>query len=565
VRAILVTFAVEEGLHPALGAAPYGVLSRQLPRLLVSRLNGGSDSGIRFFPFLGKQDGRRCFLKLTSMLPRETIRALLGKTPIPPLLVDGLIKADSLRLRLWNTATGREEFHEDLAFDPRAPKPALRRALFEITGALGWEGGMPSLPDLEGEALAWFLCAHDDLLALEADLHSGDGEPLAAVRKAFALAPGDPALRGLLIESCVKLLDKGRSPHLVAEALCGSLGHGSDWDAGFLVRAGAVLEGCRRPDDACTLYMQAAKLQPGHRAATARAAHLHFASGRYSEARTVLEDGLGVGDRPLTLVAQLAAVEECLGNLTARDRLFEELMGARELPPRVARVVAGYLLGQNRYGEARRVAERALESNPRHAALLLERARAVLLLGDGHAAQDDLARCLEADPSPRLRVEARKLMRLTSRPGALAEMMSIEQALERGEEVQALRRCRRLVAENRSLGEAWLLLGSLHQRLDNSRRAERALSRALALEPRLGEAHDRLGILLVSRGRYRSGYSHLIRAVGELSEDPAPRIHLAQACHFLGLREEGRGYLDEALRLGGDVELVARVRERFFG
>ncbi len=59
IRAILVTFAVEEGLQPAPGAAPYGVLSRQLPRLLVTRLNGGSDSGIRFVPFLGKRDGRR--------------------------------------------------------------------------------------------------------------------------------------------------------------------------------------------------------------------------------------------------------------------------------------------------------------------------------------------------------------------------------------------------------------------------------------------------------------------------------------------------------------------------
>ena len=50
IRAILVTLAVEEGLEPAPGAAPYGVLSRQLPRLLVSQLNGGADRGVRFWP-----------------------------------------------------------------------------------------------------------------------------------------------------------------------------------------------------------------------------------------------------------------------------------------------------------------------------------------------------------------------------------------------------------------------------------------------------------------------------------------------------------------------------------
>ena len=38
-------------LKPVVGAAPYDVLARQLPRLLVTRLNNGGDRGVRYFPF----------------------------------------------------------------------------------------------------------------------------------------------------------------------------------------------------------------------------------------------------------------------------------------------------------------------------------------------------------------------------------------------------------------------------------------------------------------------------------------------------------------------------------
>ena len=168
--AILFSFAVEEGLQPVPGAAPYGVLSRQLPRLLVNRLNGDSDRGVRFFPFVGSDLGERRFLRLTGMLSLERLCALLDKMPVPPLLVDGEIGLGSLHLRVQDTRTGRPVFDESLCFEPGDPQPVLRRALFEITGALGWKGELPALPDLQGEALASFLCAHDELLSLEVNL-----------------------------------------------------------------------------------------------------------------------------------------------------------------------------------------------------------------------------------------------------------------------------------------------------------------------------------------------------------------------------------------------------------
>ena len=82
--------------------------------------------------------------------------------------------------------------------------------------------------------------------------------------------------------------------------------------------------------------------------------------------------------------------------------------------------------------------------------------------------------------------------------------------------------------------------------------------------PELGEAHNRLGTLLLQRGRYSDAVKHLRHAAKLLPWEASPRIHLAQACYYVGCPEEGREALTQAERMGGDPELVARVRQAFF-
>ena len=76
--AILYTLAVEEGLPPVVGAAPYSVLARQLPRLVVNRMNGDRDEGVRFFPLLGTVEGKRQFFSIPEMLDAERLMTLHG-------------------------------------------------------------------------------------------------------------------------------------------------------------------------------------------------------------------------------------------------------------------------------------------------------------------------------------------------------------------------------------------------------------------------------------------------------------------------------------------------------
>jgi Flp pilus assembly protein TadD len=90
------------------------------------------------------------------------------------------------------------------------------------------------------------------------------------------------------------------------------------------------------------------------------------------------------------------------------------------------------------------------------------------------------------------------------------------------------------------------------------------LRRALGIDDNLGEAHNRLGILLLSQGNLDLGTQHLLRA-GLLSPgDPAPRLHLAQAFALLGRVQEGERHLAEAERLGANAQTLAAIRAQFF-
>ena len=99
-HAVVFAFAVEDGLAPVVGAAPYDVLARQIPRILVGQLNGDSDRGVRFFPFLGPVDGARSFLRLREPLDPKALVALHKQEGVDRL-VDGVYTRHQARAYLY--------------------------------------------------------------------------------------------------------------------------------------------------------------------------------------------------------------------------------------------------------------------------------------------------------------------------------------------------------------------------------------------------------------------------------------------------------------------------------
>jgi hypothetical protein len=134
--AVVFAFAISDGLQPVVGAAPFDVLSRQIPRALVAQLNGNGDRGLRFFPFLGPVDGQRGFLRLRELLDAKSLVALHKQVDVD-LVVDGLLYQDRLLWRVVDGSTGSVRLSIELPFDPLEPLAVLPRLSFELVGLLG--------------------------------------------------------------------------------------------------------------------------------------------------------------------------------------------------------------------------------------------------------------------------------------------------------------------------------------------------------------------------------------------------------------------------------------------
>ncbi|MSR39930.1 MAG: tetratricopeptide repeat protein [Planctomycetes bacterium] len=560
--AVVFGFAVQDGLIPVVNAAPYDVLARQLPRQLVQLLNAGVDRGVRFFPFLANSGGKRTFLRLHEALPIATL-ASLHQNPAVRGLVDGTIGGTAVQMRIYDHAQRLlREF--ELPFDPRRPCDMLLRMQFEIMSEFGWEGRPQSPPPVGDVVLAWLLIAKDELLAFEAAIApESDADPLRAVRSCIEFAPDVVAVQDVAIETVAFLL---RSGQRLGEAvlLLNQLAAAAPATFQLCRRIGALQQAAGDLLGSAATWTRAAMLQPDNAEAVELAASLWFRCGNTDEALSVLVRIRQHGTLSVAGLGQLAAVADRRGDRVLRDQITSELLAVPMVPLSVARLLTSFLLEDGRASEALAVAERTLARHPQDASLWLEAGRARLILEDNEGAGVALRRSLEQGLSGEPRRDADRLLRLAKVPGLFSAMRLADKALSVSQQEHALHIARQLVRSAADSAEAWLFFGIVRQRLGQTWRSERALRNALRLDGNLGEAHNRLGVLLVSKGNLDEGLQHLLRAELLSPVDPSPRLHLAQAFALLGRAADGEREMVQAERLGANPLSLAAIRQKFF-
>jgi tetratricopeptide (TPR) repeat protein len=555
---VVFAFAVADGLLPAVGAAPYDVLARQLPRLLVARLNGDADRGARYFPFVGNDDGRRTFLSLTDFVAPERL-AELHRQPDVRLLVDARLDADGLHWRIHDANRAALLRACTVPFDPRQPLAPLPRLEFEIGDLLGRTDRPQPIAALAGEALGWWLIAKDAVLRAETNLLAdGDGDPLRAALRLVELAADEPLAQDVALELAAHVARRSRT-HPSLAALVGGLTPHLVADVERLERHAALAQTIGDEHAAATSLARAARLAPQRPELTERAAALLYRCGRHTELSRLVQALRDQGQVSPIALAQLAAVADRIGDRRLRGELTAELLTRPTLPVAVARLLVSFLLEEERAEPARAVAERALAADPAHGMLQFELGRACLLLGDDAAAATALAAALALGVAPAVQAQARRLQRLARVPGLWRGSCAVEAAVAAGDLPTALLAARRLVAAYRDVPEALYLLGLVRHKLAQPRRAERWLRRALAGDPDCADTHNRLGVLLLERGALREGHEHLRTAHRLAPDDAAPLLHLAQACALLGEPTEARQHLVAAQRCGADPQLLAAV------
>jgi Flp pilus assembly protein TadD len=169
-------------------------------------------------------------------------------------------------------------------------------------------------------------------------------------------------------------------------------------------------------------------------------------------------------------------------------------------------------------------------------------------------------RAIELGVPPAVLGLAHRFLRLLAVPGLWTGSQRVEQALAASDLVAADAAARALLRRVGAVGEAWFLFGLVRHKRGRLRAAERLLRRALRCDPRLPDAHNRLGILLVADGRIEEGHRHLAEAHELAPGDPSPLLHLAQACALLGQLTAAEQHLAAAERCGADPQLAAAVR-----
>ncbi|HEX6813271.1 MAG TPA: hypothetical protein VF384_16740 [Planctomycetota bacterium] len=553
-------FAVADGLSPVVGAASYEVLARQLPRMLVERLNGSEDQGVRFLPFLGPIEGVRSFLRLHDMLQPAAL-ARLHKQGDVRLLCDGMLRAGVLHWRALDGRTQKVLHEADLPFDPRQPLDALTRIEFEVMGLLGRTGRPRAVRPLTGEALGWWLVVKDAALRREANLADPSPDPLRPARRCIELAAADEEVQQAVLDFTGLCLKRGETRTEVGPLLA-QLAAAIDGSVPVLERLGAQLLAAGDESTAALVALRAARQAPERRELVERAAAQLFGLGRYDEVREVVGLARERGVASAEALAQFAAACDVTGDRNTRTALVAELIALPDLSLPVARLVVSFLIEDDRPAMARNIAERALVKEPGHAVLHFELGRACLLLGDGEAAAPALEKALQLGLAPKVDVQARRFLRLASVPGLWAATQRIESAIAAGDLQTALAAGRALVRKA-GVAEAWFLVGIVNHKLEQPRRAERALRRAVRCDASFADAHNWLGILLVGKGRVAQGHRHLLRAHDLAPSDASPLLHLAQACALLGRSEEAERYVLAAERAGAEERLVQAVRREF--
>lgn len=554
-QVVVFAFAVEDGLAPVVAAAPYSVLARQIPRVLVEVLNSGGDRGARFFPFLGRVDGARTFLRLRRPLEPKALIALHEKENVD-LFVDGVLRQQQLEWRVLDRA-GEVLLRLEVDFDPADPLAVLPRLAYELHGQLGRTGQVATGIELGGEAMGWYLVLKDELLWREAGLPEVSEQPLRAAARCVELAAEVAEVRQLVVEFLALLLRRGLHRAAVGEVAV-ALGAAVE-DGRLLDRLAGLTFAAGDAAAAAAMVVRAATLLPEDRALAERAASMAFQHGDDGDVEAVVSAARAAGSATPRLLAQLAATKDRAGDHVGRSALVEELLGEAELPVPAARLVASFLLEDDRAGDAKDVLDAAIARAPDDAGLHFELGRCCLLLGDTARAAVALRHALDLGLTGATSEQAERLLRHASVPGLWQGLQLIEKAVAAGQLTSALDAARALVRRVGPVAEAWLLFGVVEHKRGRLRRAERLLRRAVRYDEDAAEAHGRLGVLLLQSGRVAEAEEHLMRAHELAPEDGATLLHMAQAAALGGKRQEAAQHARRAGQLGAAQELVEAV------
>lgn len=575
---VFLPFSLEPGLSGSRPDLPLGALARQVPQILCSLAHGQDGLVARFFPLVGFEDGERGFTSFEDLLPPEQVlgKLLRSVQPVPAIVVDGHVGQREICLRTLRSTEEGPEIAALVSFPTTLedPRVLLNRLTLELWDVLDLATRVRTPPRLGREALWLYLEAKDRELALRAGLLSPQEDPFAPIVQALALEPQSQDLHEALLTLASVSITQQRGDPLLAAAALSHAAENTEVRLTWLGQAFRLAQ--QSGHNEATLELgRAILLRAPDQAELAQSLARYLAGRRrYSEARRLLEDSVeacGMQSRPAApgedelrgeMLALLFQLSSTLGDDEACDRWMTALLQCPRQPQAVLPFAAQWLMDQDRWDEAQDILTQATDPDLATPELALAQGRLHLLRGEHDLARTSLE--LAQTGEERLRAEADRLLRMAGGVPVLSRLLEIERLQRGGALPQALGLARRVVKDRPDLAESWYALGLVRSVLGQSRRAIRALRQALRRRSDYPAARNRLGILLVSTGRYRDGYRELEKVLQAEEDIMSPLLHMTQACYHLKRHEEGVQYLERAEELFPDHPAVRQTRTTFY-
>ncbi|MCC6748081.1 MAG: tetratricopeptide repeat protein [Deltaproteobacteria bacterium] len=535
-----------------------------------------------------------------------TLRVIDGRVEetsfVSPTAYESYLRAQ-LALHRGDAATALPYLKVALAFDPDSAYLHTQLAL-----ALAKLGRRSEALHRLGEALR-LASDFPDALLLQGDLHRRAGE-LALAEGSYARCvtanPAEPAAylryaqlleRRGAVERARQVLQAlvQRSPHhraaqrYLARLCLGQLDypcagaayeqllqHESDADTLMSLAHVRLAEG--RRTDAVRLLREALDRSGAHPAVAGRLLEVFQHAGDRRSATDllqILEQEAGDDDGERAQLVELMLQ----GRHYARALALLEERGPRDEPPMLAALRVGALAGLGRTTEALKLARSLLTGpqGPLAASRLARQHDEARVPGQGEAILREglarhpnhpgliaaLSRNLSRQGKHAEAIElARRALAKGRAPRALtfALAAALEQA---GQWVEAVALIRAVLRESPNDAAALNFIGfTLADRRQDLDGAERAIRRALRLEPTEGYIMDSLGWLHYRRGRLAEAERVLTFAVRVSPEEPELLTHLGEVHAALKRLPQAIELFRRAASLSKDGRLTARIEER---
>jgi tetratricopeptide (TPR) repeat protein len=583
---LFLPFSLEPGLSESRPDLPLGALVRQVPHLLCSLAHGQDGLRARFFPFVSSESGKRGFTSFEDLLPPEQVlgQLLQSISPTPTIVIDGHVGAVETCIRaLRHTAEGPEI--TGLASFPTTfedPRVLLNRLTLELWDLLDLATRVRTPPRFGREALWLFLEGKDRELALRAGLVTSDEDPFAPIVQALALEPQSQDLHDALLAMASVSITQGRGDPLLAAAALAHAAENDEVRMAWLSQAFRLAQQSGHNEATLELGRAILLREPGQEELALSLARHLAGRRRYSEARRLLRDcieapGMSADTESSTdpemanpnrdeqrghVFALLFQLSSTLGDDDACDRWMEALLQCKHRPVAVLPFAAQWLMDQRRWDSAQAILSDATDQEQVAPELALAQGRLLLLRGQQDQAKPWLEIAIAGDPH--VETEAQRLTEIADGQPVLADLKEIETLNHAGSLPEALDLARKVVKIRPDLAESWYALGLVRSTLGQARRAIRALRQALSRRHDYPAARNRLGILLVSTGRYQDGYRELQQVLEADQDMMSPLLHMTQACYHLKRHEEGVQYLKRAEELFPDHPAVRQTRTTFY-